>query len=158
METDRAVLAARIRAAYPFPSLTSSGDEFTSTVVADSLATENVTLTVTISTRRFDVGPGRWDPAAAGTVVTVTVASTDTASGARRHVQSHEPEAWARAVFTEFDDATLRIYLLGDVDPDTGQPERGLVAYRGYVDETATPIRVPPQLVRTPHHWIGPLN
>ncbi|WP_137873806.1 N-formylglutamate amidohydrolase [Rhodococcus sp. Q] len=159
MENDRAFLAARIRDTHRFPSLvTSSGDAFTCTVVADALATENVTLTVTIVARRFDVGQGRWDPAVSGTVVTVTVASTDSASGARRHVESHEPEAWVRAVFAEFDDAALRIYLLGDIDPDTGHPERGLIAYRGYFDETATPIRMPPQLVRTPHHWIGPLN
>ncbi|MCD5422670.1 hypothetical protein LRS71_24475 [Rhodococcus pyridinivorans] len=64
-------------------------------------------------------------------------------------MESHEPEAWARAVFAEFDDDAQRIYLLG-IDPDTGRPEHGLVAYRLYLDESATPIRVPPQLVGTP--------
>ncbi|GAA4491064.1 hypothetical protein GCM10023094_55280 [Rhodococcus olei] len=159
MQTDRALLAARIREAHRLPSFTTGVvDDITSTVVAEALVTENVTLTVTITSRRFAVGPGRWDPAAAGTVVTVTVASADSESGARRHVESHEPEAWARAVFAEFDDDAQRIYLLGGIDPDTGRPEHGLVAYRLYLDEDATPIRVPPQLVGTPHYWIGSLH
>ncbi len=46
-------------------------------------------------------GRGVGTRAAAGTVVTVTVAGTDTESGARRHVQLREPEAWARAVFAD---------------------------------------------------------
>ena len=163
VQIDRAHLAARIREAHRFPSFTSGAvDDVTSTVVAEALATENVTLTVTITACRFAVGPGRWDPAAAGTVVTVTVvtvtvASCDTASGARRHVDLAEPEAWVRAVFAEFDD-DQRIYLLGSIDPDTGRSERGLFAYRAYFDEEATPIGVPAQLVDTPHYWIGALH
>lgn len=51
-----------------------------------------------------------------------------------------------------------RIYLLGGSNPDTGRPEHGLVVYRLYPDEEATPIRVPPQLVGTPHFWIGSLH
>ncbi|WP_458682467.1 hypothetical protein [Prescottella equi] len=85
------------------------------------------------------------------------VESTDIESGARRHVPLREPEAWARAVFTEADDDTTRVYLLGGIDPDTGRPERGLVAYRFYLDEGSTPIRVPAQLLNVPHYWIGPL-
>ncbi|MBH0120011.1 N-formylglutamate amidohydrolase [Rhodococcus sp. CX] len=159
MQTDRAHLAARIREAHRLPSFTTgSVDDFTSTVVAEALATENITLTVTITARRFAVGPGRWDRAAAGTVVTVTVASCDTASGARRHVDLAEPEAWVRAVFAEFDDDDQRIYLLGGIDPDTGRSERGLFAYRAYFDEDATPIGVPTQLVDMPHYWIGTLH
>ena len=139
METDRAFLAARIHDTHQFPSLvTSSCDPFTCTFVADALATKNVTLTVTIGARRFDVGPGRWDPAASGTVATVTVPSTDSA-GARRHVESHEPEAWARAVFAEFDDAALWIYLLGDIDPDTGH--RTSRAGPGRVPRTSSAAR-----------------
>ena len=156
VQTDRAHLAARIREAHRFPSFTTGAvDDVTSTVVAEALATENVTFTVTITACRFAVGPGRWDPAAAGTVVTVTVASCDTASGARRHVDLAEPEAWVRAVFAEFDDDDQRIYLLGSIDPDTERSERGLFAYRAYFDEDATPIGVPAQLVGTPHYWIG---
>ncbi|WP_139282054.1 hypothetical protein [Rhodococcus zopfii] len=86
----------------------------------------------------------------------MTVTSCDT-SGARRHVDLAEPEAWVRAVFAEFDD-DQRIYLLGSIGPDTGRSERGLVAYRAYFDEDATPIGVPTQLVRTPHYWIGTLR
>ncbi|MFZ2530265.1 MAG: hypothetical protein WAX14_21870 [Rhodococcus sp. (in: high G+C Gram-positive bacteria)] len=158
MQTDRAHLAARIREAHRFPSFTTGAvDDVTSTVVAEALATENVTFTVTITACRFAVGPGRWDPAAAGTVVTVTVASCDTASGARRHVDLAEPEAWVRAVFAEFDD-DQRIYLLGSIDPDTGRSARGLFAYRAYFYEDGTPIGVPAQLVDTPHYWIGALH
>ncbi|WFR70932.1 hypothetical protein P9209_15995 [Prescottella defluvii] len=47
--------------------------------MAEALATENVTFTVTITSRRFDVEPRRWEPAAAGTAV--TVASTHTGAG-----------------------------------------------------------------------------
>lgn len=43
-------------------------------------------------------------------------------------------------------------------NPDTGRPEYGLVVYRLYLDQDATPIRVPPQLVDTPHYWIGYLH
>ncbi|WP_064077006.1 hypothetical protein [Prescottella equi] len=46
------------------------------------------------------------------------------------------------------------LYLLGGIDPDTG---RGLVAYRFYLDEESTSIRVPTQLLTTLHYWIGPL-
>ncbi|NMM92534.1 hypothetical protein B2J88_51335 [Rhodococcus sp. SRB_17] len=161
MLTDRALLAARIREAHhlDLPSCaTGAGDETSSTVVAEALATENVTLTATITSRRFDAPPRRWDLAASGTVVTVTVTSSDSKSGARRHVGLSEPEAWARAVFAEFDeDSRQRIYLLGGTNPDTGRPEHGLVVYRLYLDEDSTPIRVPPQLVDTPHYWIGSL-
>lgn len=161
MESDRAVLAARIRQTHllAFPPFTGGAPgDIATTVVAEALATENVTLTVTITPRRFDVAPRRWDPAAAGTVVTVTVVSTDTESGARRHVQLREPEAWARAVFGEADDDTTRVYLLGGIDPDTGLPEHGLVTYRFYLDEDSTPIRVPRQLLNVPHYWIGLLR
>lgn len=58
---------------------------------------------------------------------------TDTATGARRHVPMREPEAWGSAVFAEVDDDTTRVYLLGGIDPETGCPERGLVAYRFYL-------------------------
>ena len=132
--------------------------ESTSTVVADSLATDNVTFTVTISTRRFSAEARRWDPAVSGTVVTVTVVSTNATTGARRPTQLAEPEAWARAVFAEFDDDAQRIYLLGGIDPDTGRPERGLTAYRLYLDQRRQPIRLPAQLITTPHYWIGPLQ
>lgn len=161
VETDLGVLAARIRQTHlsELPSFISGAvSDIASTVVAQALATENVTFTVTITSRRFDVAPQRWDRAAAGTVVTVTVATTDTESGARRHVPLREPEAWARAVFAEVDDDTTRVYLLGGIDPDTGRPERGLVAYRFYLDEGAVPIRVPAQLLNVPHYWIGPLH
>ncbi|BCN46690.1 hypothetical protein RE9431_49470 (plasmid) [Prescottella equi] len=161
MVIDRAVLAARIRQAHlaALPSFTAGPlDESTTIVVAQALATEDATLTVTVSSSRFDVGPRGWDLAAAGTAVTVTVTCTDTESGARRHVQLREPEAWARAVIAEVDDGTTRVYLLGGIDPETGQPERGLVAYRFFLAEDATPIRVPPQLLTTPHYWIGPLD
>lgn len=127
--------------------------------MAEALATENVTFTVTITSRRFDVAPQRWARAAAGTETgTGTVESTDTESGARRHVPLREPEAWARAVFAEVDDDTTRVYLLGGIDPDTGRPERGLVAYRFYLGKDSTPIRVPTQLLNVPHYWIGPLH
>lgn len=161
METDRAVLAARIRQTHlpAFPSFTGGATSgIASIVVTEALATENITLTVTITSSRFDVAPRRSDQPAAGTVVTVTVASTDTESGARRHVPLREPEAWARAVFAEVDDDTTRVYLLGGIDPDTGRPEHGLVAYRFYLDEESTPIRVPAQLLDVPHYWIGPLH
>ena len=161
METDRAVLAARIRHTHlpAFPSFTAGATgDIASIVMAEALATENVTLTVEITSKRFDVAPQRWDRAAVGTAVTVTVESTDTASGTRRHVQLREPEAWARAVFAEVDDDTTRVYLLGGIDPGTGRPERGLVAYRFYLDEESTPIRVPAQLLDVPHYWIGPLH
>ena len=108
-----------------------------------------------ITSRRFDAPLRRWDPAASGTVVTVTVTSSDSKSGARRHVGLSEPEAWARAVFVEFDEDWQRIYLLGGNNPDTRRPEHGLAAYRLFLDEDLTPIRVPPQLVDMPHYWIG---
>jgi len=63
-----------------------------------------------------------------------------------------------RAVSTEVDDDTSRVHLLGGIDPDTRKPERGLVAYRFYLDEDAVPIRVPPQMVTAPHDWIGSLH
>ena len=44
------------------------------------------------------------------------------------------------------------------MDPDTGHPTHGLVFYRAYSDDTAVPIRVPPQLLTMPHYWIGPLQ
>ncbi len=171
METDRAVLAARIRRAHlsvlpsfatgMLPSFaTGALDDSTTIAVAEALATENITLTVAITCRRFAVGPRRWDPAATGTVVTVTVTvtSTDTETGARRHVQLREPEAWARAVFAEFDDDAQWIYLLGGINPDTGLPEHGRTVYRLYLDEDAAPIRVPTQTIDTPRHWIGALH
>lgn len=161
VETDRGVLAARIRQTHlaALPSFTAGAlGESTTTVVAQALATENVTLTIAITSTRFDVGPQLWDPAATGTVVTVTVTSTDTDSSARRHVQLREPEAWARAVFAEVDDDAQRVYLIGGIDPDTGRSERGLVVYRAYFDADAAPIRVPAQLADTPHYWIGPLH
>ncbi|GBF17598.1 hypothetical protein Br6_05005 [Rhodococcus sp. Br-6] len=160
--TDRAVLAARIRHAHAdaLPSFRGpvSSSATSCTLVAESQETENITLTVTIDCRPFAVEGREWDPAVSGTAVTVTVASTDAASHARRYVPLREPEAWARAVFAEFDDDTTRIYLLGSVAPDTGRPQRGLVAYRLYLDEDRAPIRVPPQLVTTPHYWIGPMH
>ncbi|MDH6284636.1 N-formylglutamate amidohydrolase [Prescottella agglutinans] len=159
--TDRAVLTARIRRdqGHVLPSFTAGAPvESMSTVVAESLETENVTLTVTITSRSFHAEARRWDAAVSGTVVTVTVASSDATSGARRHIQLAEPEAWARAAFAEFDDDSQRIYLLGGVDPDTGRPEHGLVVYRLYLDDDAVPIRVPPQLLSTPHYWVGPLH
>ncbi len=162
MLTDRALLAARIREAHHLELssfTTGCGVDTSSTVVAEALATENVTLTAVITSRRFDAPPRRWDPAASGTVVTVTVTSSDSGSGARRHVGLAEPEAWARAVFAEFDvDDRQRIYLLGGSNPDTGCPEHGLAVYRIFLDEDSTPIRVPPQLVDTPHYWIGFLH
>ncbi|WP_336882670.1 hypothetical protein [Rhodococcus globerulus] len=42
--------------------------ETSRTVVAEALATENVTLTAVITSRRFDAPQRRWDPAASGTV------------------------------------------------------------------------------------------
>lgn len=78
------------------------------------------------------------------TVVTVTVTSSYSKSGVRRHVGLSEPEAWARAVFVDFaEDDRKRIYLLGGNNPDAGRPEHGLVVYRFYLDEDSTPIRVP---------------
>ncbi|MDH6284564.1 N-formylglutamate amidohydrolase [Prescottella agglutinans] len=158
---DRAALAARIRhdQGRALPSFTAGAPvESLSTLVAESLVTENVTLTVTIAARPFHTEARRWDPAVSGTAVTVTVASTDTTSGARRPIQLAEPEAWVRAIFAQFDDDTQRIYLLGGVDPDTGRPEHGVTAYRLYLDQDAVPLRVPPQLIATPHYWIGPLQ
>lgn len=38
--------------------ISGAASDIVSTVVAESLATENVTLTVTITSRRFDVGRG----------------------------------------------------------------------------------------------------
>ncbi len=113
--TDRAVLAARIRQdhGHMFPSfLDGAYANSTSTVTAEWLTTDNVALAVTIIHRQFDVKPRQWDPVVSGTFVTVTVASTDTRSGARRPVQLAEPEAWARAVFAaEFDDDALGAVL-----------------------------------------------
>ena len=85
--------------------------------------------------------PERFGSLFAGTAVTVTVTSSDSGSGARRHVGLTELEAWARAVCVEFDeDDRQRIYLLGGNNPDTGRPEHGLAVYRFYL---AAPIRVP---------------
>ncbi|AZI66097.1 N-formylglutamate amidohydrolase (plasmid) [Rhodococcus qingshengii] len=146
MLTDRALLAARIREAHhlELPSFTTgSGVDTSSTVVAEALATENVTLTAVITSRRFDAPPRRWDPAASGTAVTVTVTSSDSGSGARRHVGLTEPEAWARAMFAEFDeDDRQRIYLLCGKDSDAGRPEHGVAVYRFYLGQGAVPIRV----------------
>ncbi|WP_336882777.1 hypothetical protein [Rhodococcus globerulus] len=162
MLTDRALLAARIREAHhlELPSFTTgAGGDTSITVVAEALATENVTLTAVISSRRFDAPPRRWDAAASGTVITVSVTSSDSKSGTRRHVGLSEPEAWARSVCAEFaEDDRQRIYLLGGNNPDTGRPEHGLAVYRFYLDQDSTPIRVPPQLVDTPHYWIGSLH
>ncbi|WP_169918174.1 hypothetical protein [Rhodococcus zopfii] len=50
---------ARIHEAHRLPSFTTGAvDDFTSTVVDEALATENVTFTVTITARRFAVRPG----------------------------------------------------------------------------------------------------
>ncbi|MGW9567002.1 hypothetical protein [Prescottella equi] len=117
---------------------------------------EGITLTVTIIREQFAVEATAWNPAVSGSVVTVAIASTDAVSGARRHIPLAEPEAWARAVFDEFDDDERRIYLLGSVDADTGRPQFGLVTYRLYLDGHGTPIRVPPQLLEMPHFWVLP--
>ncbi|NKV76584.1 N-formylglutamate amidohydrolase [Rhodococcus hoagii] len=157
--TDRAVLAARIRQerAHELPT-------FRDPRCARNRAAHHhsgiprvtgATLTVTITSQPFAVEARGSDPATSGTVVTVAVVSTDTVSGARRHVQLAEPEVWARAVFAEFDDDERRIYLLGGVDADTGHPEFGLVTYRLYVDDRGVPIRVPIQLLTMPHWLLG---
>ncbi|WP_157662937.1 hypothetical protein [Prescottella equi] len=99
-----------------------------------------------------------WDPAVSGSVVTVAIVSKDAASGDRRHIPLRELEAWARAVFAEFDDDQRRIYLLRSVDAGTGRPEFGLVTYRLYLDEDDTPIRVPIQLLTMHHYWVLPLE
>lgn len=157
--TDRALLAARIRQAHAdtLPSFRGDGlDRATAcTIVAASSETNGITMTVTVTCQPFAVEASEWDPAASGTVVTVAIVSTDAASGARRHIPLAEPEAWARAIFAEFDDDERRIYLLGGVDADTGRPEFGLVTYRLYLD---APIRVPPQLLAMPHYWVLPLE
>lgn len=160
--TDRAVLAARIRQdhAHELPSFRDAGalGAATRVVTAQSLETPGTTLTVTITCQPFAVEARGSDPAASGTAVTVSVASTDAGSGSRRHIQLAEPEAWARAVFAEFDDDERRIYLLGGVDAGTGRPEFGLVTYRLYFNEHGAPIRVPPQLLEMPHYWVLPLD
>ena len=156
------MLAARIRQAHAdaFPSFRAvvPQDATTCTIVAESQETENITLTVTITRKAFAVEAREWDPAVSGTAVTVAIASTDAASHARRYIPLAEPEAWARAVFDEFDDDQRRIYLLGSVDADPGRPEFGLVTYRLYLDEDGTPIRVPPQLHGMPHYWVLPVE
>ncbi|NKV32972.1 N-formylglutamate amidohydrolase [Rhodococcus hoagii] len=160
--TDRAGLEARIRQehAHELPTFRDPAalDTAARTVTAQSLEAPGTTLTVTITCQRFAVEARGSDPAASGTAVTVSVASTDAASGARRHIQLAEPEAWARAVFAEFDDDERRIYLLGGVDADTGRPEFGLVSYRLYVDDRGVPVRVPIQLLTLHHYWVLPLE
>ncbi|NKS55589.1 hypothetical protein GS500_23440 [Rhodococcus hoagii] len=160
--TDRAVLAARIRQehAHELPTFHAGCALDTSpcAVTAESLETRDATLTVTITCQSFAAESRGSDPAAAGTAVTVAVASTYTASGARRHIQLAEPEAWARAVFAEFDEDERRMYLLGGVDADTGRPQFGLVTYRLYLDARGVPIRVPPQPLEIPHYWVLPLE
>ncbi|MDP8017661.1 N-formylglutamate amidohydrolase [Prescottella equi] len=160
--TDRAVLAARIRQerAHELPTFRDPAAHATAprTITAESLETPDTTLTVTITSQPFAVEARGSDPATFGTAVTVAVVSTDTMSGARRHIQLAEPEAWARAVFAEFDDDERRIYLLGGVDADTGHPEFGLVTYRLYVDDRGVPIRVPIQLLTMHHYWVLPLD
>lgn len=128
----------------------------TCTTVAESVETNGITLTVTITCAPFAAEARQWDPAVSGTVVTVAIESTDATTDARRHIQLAEPEAWARAVFAAFDDDERRIYLLGGVDADTGRPQFGLVTYRHYADENGAPIRVPPQFLGTHHYWILP--
>lgn len=95
--TDRAVLAARIRHAHAgaLPSFRGPvcPPETSSTLVAESQETENITLTVTIDCRPFAVERREWDPAVSGTAVTVAIASTGAATHARRHVPLQEPEA-----------------------------------------------------------------
>ena len=125
-------------------------------LVAESLEADGITLTVTITSKPFAAEATDWNPAVSGSVVTVAIASTDAVSGACRHIPLAEPEAWARAVFDEFDDDERRIYLLGSVDADTGRPQFGLVTYRLYLDGHGTPIRVPPQLLEMPHYWVLP--
>lgn len=158
--TDRAVLVARIRHLYgrALPSVGADTGCPAGTIVADALTSEDVTVEVAVTSAWFDAAARRSDPAMTGTAVTVTVTSTDTSTGARRHLPLREPEAWVRAIFADIDDDQQRIYLLGGVDPDTGQPTHGLVSYRAYFDDTADPIRVPPQLLTMPHYWIGPLQ
>ena len=158
--SDRIVLAARIRQAHAqeLPSFRDAAALDATTRTITALETGDMTLTVTITCQRFAVEARGSDPAATGTAVTVVVVSTDSASGARRHIQLAEPEAWARAVFAEFDDDERRIYLLGGVDADTGRPEFGLVTYRLYLDEHGAPIRVPIQLLTMHHYWVLPLE
>ncbi|WJJ14421.1 hypothetical protein P9990_26795 (plasmid) [Prescottella equi] len=160
--TDRAVLAARIRQehAHELPTFRDPAAPATAprTITAQALESPGATLTVTITGQRFAVEARGSDPAASGTAVTVAIVSTDAMSGARRHVQLAEPEAWARAVFDEFDDDERRIYLLGGVDADTGRPEFGLVSYRVYFDDRGVPIRVPIQLLTMHHYWVLPLD
>ncbi|MET3642788.1 hypothetical protein ABIC73_004391 [Prescottella equi] len=160
--TDRAVLAARIRQerAHELPTFRDPAAHATAprTITAESAETSDTTLTVTITSQPFAVEARGSDPATSGTAVTVAVVSTDTLSGARRHVQLAEPEAWARAVFAEFDDDERRIYLLGGVNADTGRPELGLVTYRHYFDDRGAPIRVPIQLLTMHHYCVFPLD
>lgn len=69
MLTDRALLAARIREAHhlELPSFTTGDCVDTSrTVVAEALATENVTLTAVITSGRFDAPLRRWDQSLPG--------------------------------------------------------------------------------------------
>ncbi|NKW34474.1 hypothetical protein GS942_21320 [Rhodococcus hoagii] len=73
--------------------------------------------------------------------------STDTVSGALRHVQLAEPEVWARAVFAEFDDDERRIYLLGGVDADTDTPSSG----SSPTASTSTTVRSDPGADPAPH-------
>ncbi|MDV8071299.1 hypothetical protein R4P64_32815 [Rhodococcus sp. IEGM 1366] len=47
-------------------------------------------------------------------------------------------EAWARAVFAEFDEDWQRIYLLGGNDPDSGRLEHGLAVYRLFLQAVAS--------------------
>ncbi|RDI17235.1 hypothetical protein DEU38_12371 [Rhodococcus sp. AG1013] len=133
-------------------------DATTRTIAADSVETDGITLTVTITCVPIAAEAREWDPAVSGTVVTVAIVSADATTDARRHIPLREPEAWARGVFDEFDDDERRIYLLGGVDADTGRPEFSLVTYRLYLDEYGAPIRVSIQLLTMHYYWVLPLE
>ncbi|NKS54030.1 hypothetical protein GS500_13645 [Rhodococcus hoagii] len=160
--TDRAVLAARIRQehAHELPTFRDPTALATAprTVTARDLETPGATLTVTITGQRFAVEARGSDPAASGTAVTVAIVSTDTMRVPAGTSRPAEPEAWARAVFAEFDDDERRLHLLGGVDADTGRPEFGLVSYRLYVDDRGIPTRVPIQVLTMHHYWVFPLG
>lgn len=141
------------------PSFTTgAGGDISRTVVAEALATEKVTLAAVITSCRFDAPQRRWDAAASGTVVTVTVTSSDSKAGARRHVGLMGAGSMGTGSVRRVRRRLAADLPSGGNNPDTGRPENGLVVYRLYVDHGATPIRVPPQLVATPHYWIGSLH
>jgi hypothetical protein len=79
--------------------------------------------------------------AIAGFAVTVIVHTLNATTGRPRYLLPTEPAEWARAIFSTVD--STHGYVLGAVDPDTGDHRRQQFAYRLYLDADRQAIPVP---------------